>query len=288
MDLQSCPAWHNGNYTTVRDLSVGLLDLGLIHSDATYDVLSIHQGRALMLDSHINRFVNSCLGWRLPLGYSKQEIADVITQLYKSSGLENALCWIAVTRGVPASGNPRDLVNCKPNVIVYIKPYFGFNHLNAARLCIASNPRVPDWALNQSFKNWAWQDLTQAQWQAIDRGYDSALLFTINGYLTEGPGFNVGIIKDNKILAPACNRLPGITMELISSICVDEHIDFDFVDIDINLVNAADDMFITSTAGNIVPVIQLENRTFEQSTIQQRLQSALSKALTVDKYSTKL
>ena len=58
--ISNYPAWQNGNFCQVADLKISILDLGLIHSDATYDVLSIHAARAVMLDQHLDRFENSC------------------------------------------------------------------------------------------------------------------------------------------------------------------------------------------------------------------------------------
>jgi branched-chain amino acid aminotransferase len=288
MNISQLTAWKNGNFCPLADLNVSILDLGLIHSDATYDVLSIHQGRALMLSQHLDRLWNSCQGWRLPMEYSQEHITQVISQMYQNSGLTDALCWIAITRGVPLSGNPRDLPNCVTNVMMYVKPYYGFNPNNSCRVGLASNARVPDWAINQQYKNWAWQDLTQAQWQALDRGFDTAVLLDQHGYLTEGPGFNVGIIVNDTVLAPRVNRLPGITMQLVSELCYANQIKFEWCDIDLDTLKSCTDMFITSSAGHIIPVIEFESRVFQPSNCQAQLQQLMSIALTLDQYTTLL
>ena len=63
--INNFPAWHNGQFCTVKDLSVSVLDLGLIHSDATYDVISSHNRKIFKLNDHLDRFYTSCEFWRL-------------------------------------------------------------------------------------------------------------------------------------------------------------------------------------------------------------------------------
>ena len=281
-------AWRNGAYCGVADLSLSILDLGVVHSDATYDVLAVRHGRALQLDAHIDRLIESCRGWRLTMPYSKEELKTVVSELYHNSELESAFVWFAVTRGIPESGNPRDLTQCNTQVMAYAKPYYGFNAANSARLCMSTVPRVPDASINQRFKNWAWQDLTQAQWQALDRGYDSAVLLDHDGHLTEGPGFNVAVVVDDVIHIPQHNVLGGITMATVVQLCQTNNIPYKYSNIDQCRLEAATDMFITSTAGDIVTVTKFESQTFTPSDQQLVLKQLIEQAWTQDAYSTLL
>lgn len=286
--MNNFPAWRNGTYCSLADLSLSILDLGVIHSDATYDVLAVRNGRALQLDAHIDRLVESCQGWRLPMSYSREELKTVVAELYHSSELESAFVWFAVTRGIPYSGNPKDLAQCSTQVMAYVKPYYGFNAANSARLCLSTIPRTPDTSINQRYKNWAWQDLTQAQWQAQDRGYDSAVLLDHNGHLTEGPGFNVAVVIDDVIHIPQHNVLGGITMHTVSELCRVNNIPYKYCNIDQRRLEAATDMFITSTAGDIITVTEFESQTFTPSYQQLALKQFIKQAWAQDAYSTLL
>ena len=286
--MNNFSAWRNGTYCSVADLALSIMDLGVIHSDATYDVLAVRHGRALQLPQHLTRLENSCRGWRLPLPYTREELTAVVAELYRCSGLDSAFVWLAVTRGIPASGNPRDLAQCTPEVMAYAKPYYGFNAANTARLCMSTVPRTPDASINQHFKNWAWQDLTQAQWQAQDRGYDSAVLLDHRGYLTEGPGFNVVVVINKTLHIPRHNVLGGITVHLIQQLCDAHNIAYKYCDIDINMIDTATDMFVASTAGDITPVVEFESRKFKRSPVQGVLKKLIQKAWTLDGYSTLL
>jgi branched-chain amino acid aminotransferase len=242
----------------------------------------------MQLDAHIDRLIESCHGWRLPLPYTKEELKTVVAGLYHSSKLDSAFVWFAVTRGIPNSGNPRDLVQCDTQVLAYAKPYYGFNTANSARLCMSTVPRTPNASINQRYKNWAWQDLTQAQWQAQDRGYDSAVLLDHNGHLTEGPGFNVAVIIDDVINIPQHNVLGGITMHTVVKLCESNNIAYKYCNIDQRQLAQATDMFITSTAGDFLPVTEFESHTFTPGDQQIKLKQLIEQAWTQDAYSTLL
>jgi branched-chain amino acid aminotransferase len=259
------PAWKNGKYCKVEDLNVSVLDLGLIHCDATYDVIAVKNNQIQNLDAHLQRFVSSCSGWRIPLQWSDEDIKIVLETLVGQAPVNNLLLWIGVTRGVPTSGNPRDLINCNPNLFMYAKPYYGFNKMNNATVCLAKQKRND--SFDQKMKNFAWNDLNLAQWEAIDRGYDTAVLVDRHSYITEGPGFNVGFIsKDGFVYAPRSNRLEGTVMEQVRLLCEEHDKQFFYTDISaLDIFTEMDAMFLTSTAGNVIPVTKFEDITFEEN-----------------------
>lgn len=267
------PAWKNGKYCKVKDLTVSVLDLGLIHCDATYDVLAVKNGEIENFNAHLSRFIRSSQGWRIPVEYSDNDIEIVIQTLVAMAPTDNLLVWIGVTRGIPTSGNPRDLVNCKPNLFIYTKPYYGFNSENAATVCLAKQRR--NTSIDQTMKNFAWNDLNLAQWEAIDRGYDTAVLLDHGGLITEGPGFNVGFIRGGKVYAPATNCLKGTVMELVKSLCDRNGIWFEYGNILPWFAETSDAMFLTSTAGNIIKVKCFEGKYFNDNEVLSWLQQKL-------------
>jgi branched-chain amino acid aminotransferase len=271
------PAWLNGEYCKVQDLKVSILDLGLIHCDATYEVINSKNRKIFMLDDHLDRFRNSCNHWRLSIPVSKKEIKSIISNLCKEAGEPDLLIWIGITRGIPESGNPRDLVSPTPNLFLYVKPYYGFSKTNSASVCIAKTIRVPDFSINQKYKNFAWNDLTMAQWEAIDRGYDSAILLSHSGYITEGPGFNVFFIRDKTIYTPSTNCLGGITIKALEHICTELNYTFVKDNISLDDISTMNYAGIASTAGNLIPITKIEEQTFEENQVFKNLQSLIER-----------
>lgn len=258
--ISNFPAWQNGKFCTVKDLSVSVLDLGLIHSDATYDVISSHNRKIFKLDDHLDRFYTSCEFWRLTPTISREEMKNTIIELCRQSNTDNLLIWIGITRGTPTSGNPRDLSSYTPNLFMYVKPYFGFNPANSARACTSIQRR--NTVYDQRYKNFAWNDLTLAQWEAIDRGYDTSILLDERNCVTEGPGFNVFYIVENNIYTPAQNCLGGITVNVLKEICNELGYNFERKDISVDDLKGADIVCLASTAGNFIPVTEYEGRIF--------------------------
>jgi branched-chain amino acid aminotransferase len=267
------PAYADGVRCTVKDLNVSILDLGFIHSDATYDVIAVKNGIIQNLDAHLLRFQSSCSGWRLECP-DMDELTAVCVSLVDRSPNKDLLIWICSTRGIPSTGNPRALDKCSGRFMAYAKPYFGFNPINSATVCIAKNVFRND-SFDQTMKNFAWQDLSLAQWEAIDRGFDTAVLLNRNGCLAEGPGFNAAVIKEGEILAPAYTRLQGTVMDRVKKICDRNSIKFTYTIVPRNELNYIDAMFLTSTAGNVIPVTKLEDRHFEENEILKWLMNTI-------------
>lgn len=275
--IENYPAWSNGKYCTIQDLKISVLDLGLIHCDATYEVVNSKDRKIFMLDEHLERFWNSCNHWRLTIPVSQPELKEIILNLCRQANEPNLLIWIGITRGIPESGSPRDLISPKQNLFLYVKPYYGFSKTNTASVCVAKTIRVPDFSINQKFKNFAWNDLTMAQWEAIDRGYDTAILLNYEGYVAEGPGFNVFFIKGSTIYTPNTNCLGGITVMALEKIC--KELGYTFIKSNISLedIDSMDYAGIASTAGNLIPILKFEDRTFENNEVFKNLQTLIER-----------
>jgi branched-chain amino acid aminotransferase len=275
--IEKYPAWLNGTYCNIEDLKISVLDLGLIHCDATYEVINSKNRKIFMLDEHLNRFWNSCQHWRLHVPLTRDELKEIIITLCQKANEPNLLVWIGITRGIPTSGSPRDLTSSTPNLFLYVKPYFGFSKTNTASVCVAKNIRVPDFSINQKFKNFAWNDLTMAQWEAIDRGYDTAILLSYEGVVTEGPGFNVFFIKNKTIYTPSTNCLGGITIMALEKICKEAGYSFVKINLTVEDIAAMDYAGIASTAGNLIPILKIEDKTFDDNEVFKQLQSLIER-----------
>jgi branched-chain amino acid aminotransferase len=288
MNILDNPAWFNGTYCKVKDVNFSVLDLGVIHCDASYDVANSVDRSIFLLDMHIDRFINSCKGLRLPLSLDRAQIENIIISLCKQSNLDSLLIWMGVTRGVPNSGNPRDLNATTANLFFYVKPYYDFGLSNdPITMCLAKTLRTPDVSVNQNLKNWAWLDLTAAQWEAMDRGFDSAILLSTDGFISEGPGFGVWGIKDRTVYAPKHNRLPSVTISAIELLCLENGIPFKFADITYKEFTNFDAVAMASTSGGIKRISRFESTEFKENEIFNQLVSLLKKKYTDPKWTTK-
>lgn len=288
MNNNNFPAWHNGKFCQVGNLNIGVQDLGLLRSYGVYDVISIKNNRALAIDQHINRFLQGCKYYYINVERTVDELVEIVKEI-NAQVTEDIHVWVVATRGEPSSYDIRDIIKTPPQLMIVSGPYTSVKPEQNMKLCIARKVRrIPDTSINQAYKNFARQDFTMAQIEATMRGFDNPVLLDHNGMLTEGPQFSMAIIKDGCVLSPASNRLSGITMKLVHTLCQEHGIDFQYCDIDEELLNTADDAFATTTAGGVISIASIDNKQFVETALQQQLRNLYQLAWEQDKYSTRI
>jgi len=251
-DVLDLIAYKNGEYKPLGEIGPTILDFGFIHCDATYDVMPVYNGKAFCYERHLQRFRNSAerYGLKLP----DPEWADpleIIKELAKRNPIQNAFVWFLAWRGYPPSGNPRDLENCPVHFAMYIKPSYPIAGTPIVKLALDENTnRVNDDYYGQEYKNMAWIELTMSQ-RNRPAEYDTTVLVDVNGCITEGPGFNVGMVTDNIIYTPDRNVLKGITMSVVEDIAKENNISFLRSPITKGKFIMADEVFITSSSGGV-------------------------------------
>lgn len=250
--------YKNGELIKFSNAGPTLLDFGFIHCDATYDVIPVKNNKFIGLDLHLKRLKNSCDYFNLDL--PDIDYIVIMQQLLHTNGLDDAFVWIAVWRGFPKSGNPRDIKSCPINYVIYVKPYYGINSNNLVKLNLeTSNRRVGNEHFDQQCKNFSWIEFSKSQFH-LDFTKESALLLDSQGYVTEGPGFNVGFVVKDIILTPKNNCLRGVTIQLLEQICKDKNLKFEYENITVDQALNSDAVFISSSSGGITPAYITSNQ----------------------------
>ena len=242
-------AYRDGEYKPLREIGPSILDFGFIHCDATYDVMPVYNGKAFCYDRHSTRFENSAKRYGLEL--PDVDRLSIVKELKKLNDVTDAFVWFLVWRGAPPSGNPRDIENCPIHFAMYIKPSYPIADSPIVNLHLDTNTnRVSDDYYGQEYKNMAWLDLTMSQ-RNKPADADTTILVDIDGNVTEGPGFNVGIVSNGVIYTADKNVLKGITMTVVEDIAKDNGILFARLPISQEQFNNANEVFITSSSGGV-------------------------------------
>ena len=242
-------AYRDGEYKPLREIGPSILDFGFIHCDATYDVMPVYNGKAFCYDRHSTRFENSAKRYGLEL--PDVDRLSIVKELKKLNDVTNAFVWFLVWRGAPPSGNPRDIKSCPIHFAMYIKPSYPIADNPIVNLYLDTNTkRVSDAYYGQEYKNMAWLDLTMSQ-RNKPADADTTILTDVDGNVTEGPGFNVGIVSNGVIYTADKNVLKGITMTVVEDIAKDNGILFVRLPISQTEFNNANEVFITSSSGGV-------------------------------------
>lgn len=255
-------AWIEGEYVPIAEARIPILDMGFVRSDLTYDVAGVWEGRFFRLDDHLARLARGCERLRLSPPVSFDEIRDILVETVRRSGLRDAYVEAIVTRGVPGPGE-RDPRRVQARFYAYAIPYQWIlrpeDQDAGANVVIARDTRrIPPGAVDPTVKNFHWGDLVRGMFEAYDRGAAQPILTDGDGTITEGPGFNVFALQDGRLLTPAGGVLEGITRKTAIEIAGEEGIEVVAEDVPASALRDAAEMFLTSTAGGIIPVGRLD------------------------------
>ena len=252
-----------GEYVSPEDARMSIFDAGFVWGDTVYDVTSTWAGWFFMLDEHLERFARSCAGFRLESPYGADELRSILAECVARTGLDNCYVKLQLTRGV-IPGGIRDPRLGAPDFVAYAVPYVWIwgeeKCRNGAALHVSGVERVSSKAIDARYKNYNRADFVQARFEAYDLGCDDALLVGADGALTEGPGYNVFVVKDGAVATPDANVLEGITRRAVAELCAEDGIPFARRRVEPEELASADEIFASSTAGGVMPVIRLGDR----------------------------
>lgn len=257
-------AFIEGRYVAADEAKISVFDLGFSHSDAVYDVVSTWKGLFFRLDDHIERFLRSCVGVRIACPYNKEEIKRILAECVSRAELQDAYVEVATSRGRFTIPGSRDLRRTKPTFLAYAIPYVWIatpeQQKKGLHVYIPKTRRIADDAVAARFKNFHWGDLTRGQLEALDAGADVAVLCGATGHLAEGPGFNVFFVKNGEIFTPQMNVLEGITRMTVMALAEEIGVAFEAGDYPPEALRTADEAFISSTAGGVMPVTKVDGQ----------------------------
>jgi branched-subunit amino acid aminotransferase/4-amino-4-deoxychorismate lyase len=115
-------AWVEGDLFPLGEARIPLLDQGFLHSDLTYDIPAVWDGRFFRLEEHVDRLEASCKKLRLQLPFPKPEIKRILVDMVAKSGIRDAYVELIVTRGLKfvRQADPKDIVN---RMYLFVQPY---------------------------------------------------------------------------------------------------------------------------------------------------------------------
>lgn len=254
-------AYMEGQYLPIGEAKISVLDNGFLHSDATYDVAHVWNGAFFRLDDHLDRFFSGMDRLHMSIPYNRAQVAEALHNCVALSGLRNAYVEFICTRGTSPtlSRDPRDCIN---RFIAFAIPFGSVANPEQMRhglhAAITDLVRIPPSSVDPTVKNYHWLDLVKGLYAAYEQGAETAILLDGNGNIAEGPGFNVFAVRDGVISTPELGVLLGITRQTIFDLSNVMQIICAARDISPDHLKSADEVFVTSTAGGIMPVTKID------------------------------
>lgn len=268
-------AWMKGRVCAMGDAGIPVTDWGLTHSDITYDVVPVCDGAFFRLEHYLTRFEASRKALRLDVGMDRKAITSALHEMVAASGLREAYVSMVASRGGPKIAGTRDPRHCNNHFFAWCVPYVNIiPRDSAAKLWVAKTVRriSPD-SVDPLVKNYHWGDMTTGLLEAKNQpgDFDSALLLDHLGNVTEGPGFNLfAIIRGGsglEIVTAEAGVLHGISRRTALDVAaeLDVRMTARLLPLEELLGDTCVEAFMTSSAGGIMPVAQINGKVFSSN-----------------------
>ncbi|MBS7645715.1 branched-chain-amino-acid transaminase [Candidatus Bathyarchaeota archaeon] len=253
----------NGKYLPKDQAAISIYDHGLLYGDGVYEAIRAYDGMVFKLREHIDRLYESAKSIKIEIPVTKEEMIGIVTETLRRNGLTEAYIRILVTRGVGAMGvDPR---NCPTPTIAVVaeprEPIFGASE-EGIRAIISSLRRTPRHVLDPRIKSLNYLNNILAKIEAIEAGVEEAIMLNDEGYVAEASTENIFIVKEGKVITPppSAGVLDGITRRVAIDISRRLGYQVEERNITIHEVFNADEVFVTGTAAEIVPIVEVSGR----------------------------
>jgi len=283
--------WHNGELVPWEEARVHVLTHGLHYGTGVFEGIRAYQtpgGPAIFRHhEHLERLFCSAELYYMPIPYTRQELRAATHELIVANGLSECYIRPIVFRGYGQMGlYPLD---APVEVAIAVWPwgaYLGEEGKRAGvRAKVASWRRIsPDALIPHAKACGQYLNSVLAKIEASKAGYQEAILLDAHGFVCEGSGENVFVVRDGVILTPpqTAGILDGINRRSVIQIARDrghQVVERDLARAELYL---ADELFLTGTAAELVPVREIDDHPVgggEPGPLTRELQEALDAAL---------
>ena len=250
----------NGEFLPLAAARVSPMDRGFLFGDGVYEVVPVYSRRPFRLDEHLARLERSLTAIRLDNPLTPAAWRDVVTGLVAAAERDDLSVLLQVTRGPMAVRNHAFPAQATPTVFGLVEPLHtppaelrenGVTAVSAAdfrwlRCHVKATSLLANCLLRQ---------------MAIEAGCAETLLFR-DGILTEGAASNIFVVQDGVLLAPQKNHLmlTGITYDVVLEIAAAHGLPTEIRDITADEVRGADEVWLTSSTKEVLPIIAIDQR----------------------------
>ncbi len=260
--------WLDGKFVDWEEAKVHVLVNGLHYGTGVFEGIRCYKtekGYAIFrLKEHINRFYNSAKIYFMTLPFSKETLVNTIKELIRLNGLNEYYIRPIAFRGFgPGTLDSRQHPVQVAIAVWPLGAYLGEAKEKGARCTFSSWVRIQNSMLPMMAKaTGQYINSVLASTEAHMKGFDEAIMLDSRGFVSEGPGENLFLVKDGVIFTPssASSILLGITRDTIIKLAQD--LNYKVVEKDVlkGEVFLADELFFTGTAAEVTPIVEVDHR----------------------------
>ncbi|MBQ2652298.1 MAG: branched-chain amino acid transaminase [Methanobrevibacter sp.] len=298
-DDKETKVWFDGEFVEWKDANISVLSHVVHYGTSVFEGIRAYENEngvaVFRLKEHVQRLFDSAKIYKIDIPFTQEEIEEAILETLRVNDL--GACYIRpiVFRGYGELGvNP---LGCPVNVVIAAwewGSYLGEEGMaNGVDIGVSSwRKPAPDTfpALAKCGANYMNSQL--AKLEAIDNGFDEAIMLDYEGHVSEGSGENIFLVEGEKLFTPAMSssNLKGITRDSIMTIACD--LGYEVVEevISRERLYSANEVFFTGTAAEVTPIRSIDHRQIgigRRGPISEKIQTAffdIVEAKVEDKY----
>jgi branched-chain amino acid aminotransferase len=261
----SVKVWIDGKLYDKQDAKISVYDHGLLYGDGVFEGIRVYDGRIFECDAHVRRLWESAKAIRLEIPMTREQFVQAMHETIAANGFRDCYIRAVVTRGVGDLGlDPRR--SSKPSVIIIadlLSVYPAEMYEKGMSVITSSVIRSHPASLSPRIKSLNYLNNVLAKIEANDAGVLEAVMLNHVGNVAECTADNIFIVRWGRVLTPKVSDgiLEGITRRVIIELCHKLHIPVMEVTLQKHDLYVADELFVTGTGAEVMPVTKIDGRT---------------------------
>ena len=262
-------AFFKGEFIPLAEAKIGVMTHALHYGTACFEGIrgnwndEKQQVYLFRLAEHYQRLLNSCKVLKIDLPYSVADLCRITVELTRKCGFkENIYLRPLAYKSAEALGVR--LHDLEADFLAFIIPWGRYLDMDKARCAVSSWRRPDDSTMPPQAKlTGLYISNALAKTEAIENGYDEAIMLTPQGYVAEGSGENIFLINNGKLVTPSVysSILVGITRDTVIRLAKEElGIETEERPVSRAELYTARECFLTGTAAHITPVAEIDDR----------------------------
>jgi len=262
-------AFFKNEFVPLAEAKIGVMTQALHYGTAVFEGIrgnwnsQKQQIYFFRLKEHYQRLLNGCQVLRIKLPYTVDELCRITVELAQKCAFEEDI-YVRPLAYKSSEALGVRLHDIDDDYVVFIIPWGRYIDVDKARCVVSSWQRPGNNMAPPQVKimgNYATNALAKSD--AVESGFDEAIMLSPDGYVSEGSGENIFLVIDGKLVTPATynNILPGITRHTVIKLAQNE-LGIETLErpVDRGELYSAEEVFLTGTAAHVTPVAEIDHR----------------------------
>jgi branched-chain amino acid aminotransferase len=264
MTNQERQIYIDGKFYPKSEAKISVYDHGFLYGDGVFEGIRAYNGVVFKLREHVDRLYRGAHAIMLNIPITKEEMVQAVVETVRKNNMKDSYIRLVVSRGTGDLGlDPR---KCPKATVIVIADTINIKAGNASETGVTALitwvRRNPVDGTTSEVKSLNYLNSIMGKIEANAAGADEAICLEQNGYIAEGVGENVFIVKNGEILTPpgSTGALEGITSDAVIKLCEKLKIKVTVTNLTAYMLFTADEAFFTGTAMEVVPIREVNKR----------------------------